>query len=185
MDWHGLDPQQAEFLQRWERPRTEMLLVLVVCPHHPDQVLKQWRAFLRDDATRAELVAQGIDPASLTPSVETWPFENPAETYAEVFPPSDWQDGRAESIPIGINGATLSDARDGTRPAIGASPVARGRTETERHLQVRWRCPRPSCTVDVSMTGDTRLRLRTEFVAGLWRLGHRGELRYTPDELGL
>lgn len=185
MDWHGLTPEQAAVLRELESPRSEVLLVLVVCPKHPEEVLVQWRAFLHDDNTRADLVARGFDPATLTPMVEAFPFANPAEVDAEVFPPSDWEDGRAECIPIGIGGATLADVRDGTQTPVGASTVERGRRETPRHLQVRWRCPRPSCPVDVSLTGDTRLKLRTEVVAELWRAGRRGELRLTPAHLRL
>lgn len=185
MDWHGLTPEQAAALRNLESPCSEALLVMVVCPHHPHEVLKQWRASLHDDATRADLVARGVDPAALFPFVESFPFENPAETYAEVFPPSDWADGRAENIPIGIGGATLADVRDENRSTVAAAPVTRGRREEPRHLQVRLRCPRPSCTIDVSLTGDTRLRLRAEVVAELWRAGRRGEVRLTPAHLKL
>ena len=185
MSWHGLTPEQAEAMHVLEPPRREALLVMVVCPHHPDQVLTQWQAFLHDEDTRADLVGKGIDASTLNPSVESFPFENPAETYAEVFPPSDWADGRAENIPIGIGGATLADVRDENRSTVAAAPVTRGRREEPRHLQVRLRCPRPSCTIDVSLTGDTRLRLRTEVVAKLWRAGRRGEVRLTPADLRL
>ncbi len=160
----------------------EVLRVVVACPHHPEVELLAWRAYTHDAETVARVEAQLHRP--VVPWVDTEHAEG--ETYAEVFPPSDWDGARASTIPIGLNGATLADVRDGTPGTImGAAPVLRGRREAPRHLQVRLRCTKPSCNVDVSITGETRLRLRTEFVAGLWEAGYRGECRYVPHELGL
>lgn len=159
----------------------EVLRVLVVCPHHPEQVLKAWRAYTLDAGAMARLEAKVGRPN--VPLVVT--ESSDGESYAEVFPPTDWDGETARDIPIGLNGATLADVRDALRPAVGAARVLRGNHEEPRHLQVRWRCPKPSCGLDVSLTGKTRHRLRTEVVAGLWGAGLRGERRFTTTEMRL
>lgn len=152
----------------------EVLRVVVVCPHH-GETLTAWRAYTHDAATVTRVEAQLGRP--VVPWVETEHAET--ESAAEVIPPAEWS-------PLLVR--TTMDA-NGVREELvraGDSRLTRGRDEaTVQHLQVRLRCPRPSCPLDVSFTGDTRLKLRTEVVAGLWRAGHRGELRFTPGDLRL